>query len=144
MADVSEVLWPFVLRAADLTFSDLCETPEYDAMCDAVHCPIAGGRLTLAIVPAFSLDDEGPREEAPRLNVAPPRDDRLLPRGVEWHAEALVYAFADVSAMFAALPQLLAPGCPPEQRAALQRCRDRIASTLLVLEAAEGLGEVRL
>ena len=124
MAEVGELLWPFVLRAAHMRYSDLCDTPEYDAMCDAVHCDATGGLLHLTRCP----------------HVAPPANPWALPLGVDWDEGFLRYSFADVNVMFNTLPGLLCSSCPDNLREALAQCCRRIASTLLVLEAAEDLG----
>ena len=141
MAEVGDVLWAFVHLAAELPYSDLCETAEYDAMCDAVHSTDADccGRLALSL--AYGLDEDSP---PPSLHVAPPGPGTLLPRGVSWDARRFRYEFVDVNALFSALPELLAPSCPADAREALRRCRTRIASTLRVMEAAEELGTISM
>jgi hypothetical protein len=126
--DVSEFFWTFVHLAAALDFAALCETAAYAAMADAVHGERARGRLALQPGAHLVL----PRD--PCCAGPPP-----LPPGVDVDADAGAYTFADVCALFDALPDLLAPTCPDAERDALRRCRARIADTLAAFELAEDL-----
>ena len=131
MADITDTLWSFIRLASHLSYSDLCETPPYAAMSDAVHSSDHGARLTVRI------GDDG---DGDGVHLVPPLCASWLQVGVEWDERSRSFEFADVDTMFAALPALLSPSCPAADRDALMRCRARIADTLRTFEVAELLG----
>ena len=126
MADITGVLWDFVALGATLDYSDLCETREYRAMCDAVHDPRTRGAIwvstgaTMHVMPGLRRD------------------------GVRWDAATGAYTFDDAEVMLRELPWMLAPDCPDARRVALVRCRDRVASTLCAMDLADELGGMRV
>lgn len=122
MADVSSVLWDFVMLGATLDYSDLCDTREYRAMCDAVHDPGTRGAIRVT------------------ARIASHIQPGLQRIGVQWDSVAGAYTFDDAEVLMRELPWMLAEDCPDFIRAALSMCRSRITSTVRALDLADELG----
>lgn len=119
------MLWGFIRLGASLSYSDLCDTIEYQVMCEAVHNPDTCGAIRVSI--------GGPGGMFMHMVPGVSRP------GVRWCGQTESYTFDSAEVLLNELPFLLSQDAPDALRSALERCNRRIHATLQTMDLADDL-----